>query len=61
MTAKHMDIPYRELGTTGEKVSAIGIGGCGINFLDNSWDYNEGMSESRGPGQVRTLQNFVGL
>ena len=69
MTAKHLDIPYRELGTTGEKVSAIGIGGWhiglptvdeklgiriihtaidrGINFLDNSWDYNDGMSEIR--------------
>src|SRR5499427_8701862 len=60
---------YRELGSTGEKVSAIGIGGWhlglknvdeplairivrtaidrGINFLDNSWDYNEGASEIR--------------
>ncbi len=69
MTTKHLDIPYRELGTTGEKVSAIGIGGWhiglptvdeklgiriihtaidrGINFLDNSWDYNDGMSEIR--------------
>lgn len=63
------DIPYRELGTTGEKISAVGIGGWhiglprvdeklgiriihsaverGINFLDNCWDYNEGISEIR--------------
>ncbi len=60
---------YRTLGKTGEKVSAIGVGGWhiglkpvdeqlairivrsaidrGINFLDNSWDYNEGASEIR--------------
>jgi len=60
---------YRTLGSTGEKVSAIGVGGwhlglkhvdeqlavrivrtaidCGINFLDNCWDYNEGASEIR--------------
>src|SRR3954453_18956790 len=60
---------YRDLGSTGEKVSAIGVGGWhlglkhvdenlairivrtaidrGINFLDNSWDYNEGASETR--------------
>jgi len=65
-----MDMPYRELGRTGERVSAIGLGGFhigdpkklseaetiriirdavdrGINFLDNSWDYNEGQSEVR--------------
>src|SRR2546429_4840208 len=63
------DIPYRDLGRTGVKVSAIGIGGWhlglehvdrqlairivrtaidrGINFLDNSWDYNKGASERR--------------
>jgi aryl-alcohol dehydrogenase-like predicted oxidoreductase len=61
-------IPYRTLGKTGEKVSAVGIGGFhmgqakdenesiaivraavdgGINFLDNSWDYNDGASETR--------------
>lgn len=60
-------IPYRALGRTGEKVSAIGIGGyhlgrpdeqesirivrtaldSGINFLDNCWDYNGGVSEIR--------------
>jgi aryl-alcohol dehydrogenase-like predicted oxidoreductase len=60
---------YRTLGSTGEKVSAIGVGGWhlslkhvdeqlalrivrsavdrGINFLDNSWDYNDGESERR--------------
>jgi aryl-alcohol dehydrogenase-like predicted oxidoreductase len=63
------DMPYRILGHTGERVSAIGVGGwhlglkhvteklaieivrraidTGINFLDNSWDYNEGASETR--------------
>lgn len=62
-------IPMRTLGRTGERVSAIGLGGfhlgtpelsevesvriiraaidAGINFLDNSWDYNGGMSEIR--------------
>lgn len=62
-------VPYRELGRTGERVSAIGLGGWhlalpgvseqlalrivrraieeGINFLDNSWDYNGGASEKR--------------
>ncbi len=62
-------VPYRMLGRTGERVSAIGLGGFhigkselseqesiriirtaidnGINFLDNSWDYNTGMSEIR--------------
>jgi aryl-alcohol dehydrogenase-like predicted oxidoreductase len=62
------DMVYRELGTTGEKVSAIGLGGFhvgkqadpaesiklirnaidrGITFLDNCWDYNDGISEVR--------------
>jgi predicted aldo/keto reductase-like oxidoreductase len=63
------DMPYRVLGRTGERVSAIGLGGWhigfgqiddklsmrivraavdrGINFLDNSWDYNDGASETR--------------
>jgi aryl-alcohol dehydrogenase-like predicted oxidoreductase len=63
------EVPYRELGSTGEKVSAIGVGGWHlslkhvdedlafrivrmtidrvINFMDNSWDYNEGESERR--------------
>ncbi len=62
-------IPHRTLGRTGERVSAIGLGGFhlgkpdldegesiriirtaidnGITFLDNSWDYNNGMSEIR--------------
>ncbi|HZZ79663.1 MAG TPA: aldo/keto reductase [Gemmataceae bacterium] len=70
MTASsHPDMLYRDLGSTGEKVSAIGVGGWhlglpkvdealslrivrtaidrGINFLDNSWDYNDGASEIR--------------
>lgn len=60
---------YRELGSTGERVSAIGLGGHhiglkhvdeelgiriirtaierGITFMDNSWDYNDGVSETR--------------
>jgi predicted aldo/keto reductase-like oxidoreductase len=60
---------YRTLGRTGERVSAIGMGGFhigqpklteddsiklvraaidgGINFMDNSWDYNKGESEVR--------------
>src|SRR5690349_323750 len=63
------EMQYRVLGSTGEKVSAIGIGGWhlglkhvdeqlairivrsaidrGINFMDNSWDYNQGSSERR--------------
>lgn len=62
------DMIYRELGTTGERVSAIGLGGAhigkqhdanesirlirqaidrGITFLDNCWDYNNGISEVR--------------
>src|SRR5688572_25472561 len=62
-------VPYRVLGGTGERVSAIGLGGWhlglqhvdeqlsmrivrraideGVNFMDNSWDYNEGQSEIR--------------
>jgi predicted aldo/keto reductase-like oxidoreductase len=60
---------YRVLGSTGERVSAIGLGGWhlglptvdeqlslriirsaidrGLNFMDNSWDYNGGTSEIR--------------
>jgi aryl-alcohol dehydrogenase-like predicted oxidoreductase len=63
------EMPHRTLGGTGERVSAIGLGGWhlglkqvdeqlsvrivrtaidrGINFLDNSWDYNAGASEVR--------------
>src|SRR6185369_5960390 len=65
----HPEMIYKVLGSTGEKVSAIGLGGWhiglkkveeqtsiriirtaidrGINFMDNSWDYNEGASEIR--------------
>jgi len=67
--AAQSEIPYRVLGRTNERVSAIGIGGWhlglshvdeplsirivrraideGLNFMDNSWDYNEGASEIR--------------
>ena len=60
---------YRPLGSTGERVSPIGLGGWhlglpsvseqlslrivrsaidrGLTFLDNSWDYNDGKSETR--------------
>ncbi len=59
---------YRTLGATGEKVSAIGLGGFhiskpktddeaiklirtaidrGMTFLDNCWDYADGLSEIR--------------
>lgn len=66
---QHPDMQYRPLGTTGEIVSLLGLGGWhigfpslpekeairiirtaidgGVTFLDNSWDYNEGMSEIR--------------
>ena len=70
---KRPEVPgmlYRELGTTGERVSAIGLGGyhldkdgkvpeqdairlvrsaidSGITFMDNCWDYNDGISEVR--------------
>ncbi|HEX7421990.1 MAG TPA: aldo/keto reductase [Thermoanaerobaculia bacterium] len=69
MVKPQSDMQYRTLGHTGERVSAIGIGGWhiglptvdeklgiaivrraideGINFLDNSWDYNDGTSEKR--------------
>src|ERR1043165_7261033 len=65
----HPDIPYRVLGSTGERVSCIGLGGWhlgrkhvdealalrivriaidrGINFMDNTWDCNDGASELR--------------
>ncbi len=62
-------MPVRPLGSTGESVSMLGLGGShigtprlstpdavriirsaldrGLNFLDNSWDYNDGISEIR--------------
>ena len=62
-------VPTRILGRTGERVSAIGLGGyhigmpdltemesiriirtaidSGITFLDNCWDYHDGLSEIR--------------
>lgn len=68
-SATNREMPRRDLGSTGEKVSTIGLGGWhlgipsvdealavriirtaldgGINFLDNSWDYNDGESERR--------------
>jgi len=67
--ARHPETLYRTLGSTGEEVSAIGLGGWhlglkqvdeplsfrivrsaidrGITFMDNSWDYNDGLSEIR--------------
>lgn len=69
MREKHPEMLYRALGSTGEEVSAVGLGGWhlgleqvdeplsfrivrsaidhGINFMDNSWDYNDGLSEIR--------------
>jgi aryl-alcohol dehydrogenase-like predicted oxidoreductase len=66
---RHPDMIYRALGTTGETVSAMGVGGFhlgmpdvdealairivreaidhGITFMDNCWDYNDGLSEVR--------------
>jgi diketogulonate reductase-like aldo/keto reductase len=68
-TSKNGGMIYRTLGRTGERVSAIGLGGYhiarpgiqeeasiqlvrqaidrGINFMDNCWDYNGGVSEIR--------------
>ena len=69
-------IPYRQLGSTGEKVSLVGLGGYhlgrpdepesiriirtaidnGINFMDNSWDYNGGAERNpHGQGFKRRL------
>lgn len=67
--SSNSEMPYRDLGRTGERVSCLGLGGWhiglpqvgealslrlirtaidrGINFMDNSWDYNEGESEKR--------------
>ena len=69
VNSQNPEMLYRELGSTGEQVSAIGLGGWhiglpkvdeelgieivrqaidrGITFLDNSWDYNDGVSEKR--------------
>lgn len=69
MTKTNSEMQKRALGSTGEKVSAIGLGGWhlglkhvdeqlairivrsaidrGITFMDNSWDYNGGLSEKR--------------
>ena len=65
---KNSEMIYRTLGRTGEKVSAIGLGGHhigrpkdeqegirlvrsaidrGVTFMDNCWDYNDGVSEVR--------------
>jgi len=67
-TVSKSGMPYRALGSTGEEVSIVGLGGAhigmqrdendsiriirtaignGINFMDNSWDYNGGASEIR--------------
>ncbi|KAF3887833.1 MULTISPECIES: aldo/keto reductase [Nostocales] len=68
-STSNSEMLYRVLGSTGEKVSAIGLGGWhiglkyvdeelgirivrtaidrGITFMDNSWDYNGGVSEIR--------------
>ena len=68
-STSNSEMLYRTLGSTGEKVSAIGLGGWhialkyvdeqlgirivrsaidrGITFMDNSWDYNGGVSEIR--------------
>ena len=61
-------IPRRRFGSTGEMVSALGMGGyhlgligsereatslihaaidAGITFMDNAWEYHDGVSESR--------------
>jgi hypothetical protein len=71
---------YRTLGSTGEKVSTIGLGGWhlglkqvdeqlsvrivrtaidrGVTFMDNSWDYNEGLSELRMGKALREALNL---
>lgn len=68
-STSNSEMLYRELGSTGERVSAVGLGGWhiglkhvdeqlgirivrtaidrGITFMDNSWDYNGGVSEIR--------------
>src|SRR6266478_7056752 len=71
---------YRTLGSTGEKVSTIGLGGWhlglkqvdeqlsvrivrtaidrGVTFMNNSWDYNEGLSELRMGKALREALNL---
>src|SRR5882762_6836967 len=66
---RRSEMIYRTLGSTGQEVSAIGLGGWhlglkhvdeqlslrlirtaidrGITFMDNCWDYNDGLSELR--------------
>jgi uncharacterized protein len=62
------EIPRRPFGSTGEMVSALGLGGfhlglvgaereatslvhqaidAGITFMDNAWEYHDGVSETR--------------
>ncbi len=75
-STSNSEMLYRVLGSTEEKVSAIGLGGWhiglkhvdeelgirivrtaidrGITFMDNSWDYNGGVSEIR---MGKALQN----
>jgi len=77
------EMHFRELGSTGEKVSPIGLGGFhlgqpdlspadatkilrtavdrGINFLDNSWDYNDGESERRMGDAIAGIRDRVFL
>ncbi len=77
------EMHFRELGSTGEKVSPIGLGGFhlgqpdlsaaeatkilrtavdrGINFLDNSWDYNDGESERRMGNAIEGIRDRVFL
>src|ERR1039458_7177855 len=71
---------YRRLGRTGEKVSAIGLGGYhigtqkdeqesirlvrsaidrGITFMDNCWDYHDGVSEVRMGKALRGMVDDV--
>jgi predicted aldo/keto reductase-like oxidoreductase len=65
--AAKQEMPYRTLGRTQERISAIGLGGYhigipeeaegirlirsavdqGITFMDNCWDYHDGLSEVR--------------
>ena len=74
-TTRRGEMLYRELGSTGDEVSLIGLGGFhigkqeteaasikiirtaidrGITFMDNCWDYNDGVSELR---MGKALQN----